>query len=110
MAFSFRFCQPQGDIFKNSGLDKIERFSPHSLWGTDGKQMKIIINGESFRWVWQCLVEYTSTVLVGGLVSEEENTSNLLEAIKISQELTGVSPMAIVLDNRLSENLRKSST
>jgi hypothetical protein len=95
----------RGIFLNNTGLDKIERFEPHSIWGTDGKNMVIIINGVEFRWVWQCLVEYKTTVIVGGLIEEGENTANLLEAIRKSSEQSGVTPMAIVLDNRLSENL-----
>ena len=99
------FVCPKGIFLNNTGLDRIERFAPHSIWGTDGKLMMIIINGEEFRWVWQCLVDYKTTVLVGGLIGATETTENLLEAIKISKCKTGVAPMAIVIDNRLSENL-----
>ncbi len=99
------FVCPKGIFLNNTGLDRIERFAPHSIWGTDGKQMMIVINGEEFRWVWQCLVDYKTTVLVGGLIGATETTENLLEAIKISKSKTGVRPMAIVIDNRLSENL-----
>ena len=99
------FTSPKGIILNNTGLDKIERFAPHAAWGTDGKLMKIIINGETFRFIWQCLIDYKSTVLVGGLVSENETTDNLLEAIRESKKATGVAPMAIVIDGRLSENL-----
>jgi hypothetical protein len=99
------FVSPKGIFLKNTGLDKIERFSPNCVWGTDGKNMRIVINGECFRWVWQCLIDFRTTVLVGGLLTGEETTDNLLEAIKKSKEKTGVAPMAIVLDNRLSENL-----
>jgi hypothetical protein len=42
------------------------------VWGTDGKLRKIVINGEIFRFVWQCLIDYKSTVLVGGRVSESD--------------------------------------
>ena len=99
------FVSPRGIFLNNTGLDRIERFSPHAVWGTDGKQMVIVINGEEFRWVWQCLIDYKTTVLVGGLIGKTETTPNLLEAIKRSREFTGVTPMAIVIDGRLSENL-----
>lgn len=99
------FVCPRGIFLNNTGLDRIERFAPHSVWGTDGKQMIIVINGNEYRWVWQCLIDYKSTLLVGGLIGKTETTSNLLEAIKISKSKTGVTPMAIVIDNRLSENL-----
>ena len=99
------FTSPKGIFLNNTGLDKIERFAPHAVWGTDGKLMKIVINGEIFRFIWQCLIDYKSTVLVGGLVGESETTENLLEAIRRSKKATGVAPMAIVIDGRLSENL-----
>jgi hypothetical protein len=99
------FVSPKGIFLNNTGLDKIERFTPHAVWGTDGKQMTIIINGEIFRYVWQCLIDYKSTVLVGGLIGMSETTDNLLEAIRRSKETTGVAPMSIVIDGRLSENL-----
>lgn len=99
------YVSPKGIFLNNTGLDRIKRFAPHSIWGSDGKNMTIVINGESFKWVWQCLIDYKTTVLVGGVINESETTANLLEAITRTKELTGVSPMAIVLDNRLSENL-----
>ena len=99
------FTSPKGIFLNNTGLDKIERFAPHAVWGTDGKLMKIVINGEIFRFIWQCLIDYKSTVIVGGLVGESETTENLLDAIRKSKETTGVAPMAIVIDGRLSENL-----
>lgn len=99
------FVSPRGIFLTNTGLDRIERFSPHAVWGTDGKQMVIVINGIEFRWVWQCLIDYKTTVLVGGLIGKTETTPNLLEAIQRSREFSGVTPMAIVIDGRLSENL-----
>ncbi len=99
------FTSPKGIFLANHGLDRIVRFVPHAMWGTDGKQMQVIINGEIFRFVWQCLIDYKSTVLVGGLIGESETTENLLEAICRSRANVGVAPMAIVIDGRLSENL-----
>lgn len=101
------FVSPKGIFLNNTGLDKIVRFKPQVIWGTDGKQMKVIINGEIFHFVWQCLIDYKSTVLVGGLVREAETTVNLLNAIKAAKENYGLvtRPMAIVIDGRLSENL-----
>jgi len=95
----------KGRFIKNNGLDRIIRFRPNSVWGTDGKQVNIIINRISFKWVWQCLIDYKTTVIVGGLIAKSETTDNLLKAISESKEKTGHSPLAIVLDNRLSENL-----
>jgi hypothetical protein len=99
------FVSPRGIFLSNTGLDVIKRFAPNSIWGTDGKNINIIINGELYRWVWQCLIDYKTTVLVGGVINKSETTGNLLEAIVQAKEATGISPMAIVLDNRLSENL-----
>src|SRR6185437_14793380 len=50
------FVSHRGIFIKNSGLDKIMRFRANQVWGSDGKNLVIIINGEIFRWVWQCLV------------------------------------------------------
>jgi hypothetical protein len=99
------FTSPKGIFLNNTGLDRIVRFNPHAIWGTDGKEMKIVLNGEIFHFVWQCLIDYKSTVLVGGLVGWGETTENLLEAIRQAKQATGVAPMAIVIDGRLSENL-----
>ncbi len=99
------FVNPRGVFLKNTGLDRIIRFNPNSVWGTDGKMINVIINGVNYRWVWQCLIDYKTTVIVGGLVTPFENTENLLNAIKASKNKTGVTPLAIVMDNRLSENL-----
>ncbi len=99
------FTNPKGIFLNNTGLDCIKRFSPNMIWGTDGKNMTIVINGESFSWVWQCLIDYKTTVLVGGVVEAAETTENLFKAMVQAKERTGISPMAIVMDNRLSENL-----
>ncbi len=99
------FVNLKGIFIPNKGLDRIIRFFPNAIWGSDGKQMMIIINGVKFKWVWQCLIDYKTTVIVGGFIGEEETTENLLEAIKDSKEKTGVVPLGIVIDNKLSENL-----
>lgn len=99
------FVTARGVFLNNTGLDVIKRFAPNSVWGTDGKSINIIINGKLYRWVWQCLIDYKTTVLVGGVINKSETTGNLLEAIAQAKETTGITPMAIVLDNRLSENL-----
>lgn len=96
---------PKGIFLRNTGVDKIIRFRPHSVWGTDGKQMQIVLRGKVFRWVWQCLIDCKTTVIVGGVVAPEETTESLLEAIGRSKDKTGITPFAIVLDNRLSENM-----
>lgn len=99
------FVSPRGIFLNNTGLDVIKRFVPNAVWGTDGKNINIEINGVMHRWVWQCLIDYKTTVLVGGVINKSETTDNLLEAILQARETFGISPMAIVLDNRLSENL-----
>lgn len=99
------FVSPKGIFLKNTGLDLIKRFAPGMVWGSDGKNINLVINGNHFRWVWQGLIDHKTTVLVGGVINESESSENLLEAIKRSREASGISPMAIVLDNRLSENL-----
>ena len=99
------FVSHRGIFLKNKGLDKILRFKPNQVWGTDGKNLIITVNGEIFHWVWQCLVDYKTTVIVGGVINRDENTENLLDAIKGAKQKTGITPLAIVMDNRLSENL-----
>lgn len=99
------FVNTNGKFIPNTGLDRIIRFCPNAIWGSDGKHMVIIINGYKFKWVWQCLIDYKTTIIVGGLIGEEETTENLLEALKDSKEKTGVVPLGIVIDNKLSENL-----
>ena len=102
---SLGVTSPNGMFKSKIFLDKIIKFNPHSIWGTDGKEITIVINGTIFKWVWQCLIDYKTTVIVGVLVSENENTKNLSESLKNAATKWGVSPLAIVMDNRLSENL-----
>jgi hypothetical protein len=96
---------PRGIFLKNSGLDKIIRFKPNQLWQGDGKILDVVFNGKLFRSVWQCLVDGKTSAIVGGVIAEEENTQNLVDSLKDAEQKTGVKPMGIVLDNRLSENL-----
>ena len=95
----------RGIFLKNKGMDKILRFKPNMVWGTDGKIMQIKIHGEAFTWVWQCLVDGTTTIYVGNVVSSDETTENLRRVLELGEKNTGVTPFAIVIDNRLSENL-----
>ena len=99
------FVNSRGIFLSNKGLDRIIRFKPNQVWGTDGKMIPVIINGQRFRWVWQCLMDGKTKVIVGGVINKEENTQNLLDAIIESGNKTGITPMAIVMDNRLSENM-----
>ncbi len=99
------FTSPRGIFLKNSGLDKIIRFKPNQLWQGDGKIMDVVFNGKLFRSVWQCLVDGKTSAIVGGVISPEENTENLVESLQDAEQKTGIKPMGIVLDNRLSENL-----
>ncbi|MBX7232714.1 MAG: hypothetical protein K1X29_11590 [Bdellovibrionales bacterium] len=102
------FLSVRGIFLNNTGLDIIKRFSPNAIWGTDGKSINIEINGVLYRWVWQCLIDYKTTVLVGGVINKSETTDNLLEAILQAKETFGLSPIAIVLDNRLSRESASS--
>lgn len=99
------FASHRGIFLKNKGLDKILRFKPNQVWGTDGKNLPIFINGEVFVWSWQCLVDYKTTVLVGNIVGSSETTANLRTALAGAEQAIGTTPLAIVIDGRLSENL-----
>ena len=96
---------PRGIFLKNTGLDRILRFKPNQVWSSDGKLLSVILNGEIFQSTWQCLVDGKTTAIVGGVVRDEENTKNLVDALEQAEDQTGIRPLAIVLDNRLSENL-----
>jgi transposase InsO family protein len=96
---------PRGIFLKNTGLDRILRFKPNQVWASDGKLLTVILNGEIFQSTWQCLVDCKTTAIVGGVVRDEENTKNLVDALETAEDQTGIRPMALVLDNRLSENL-----
>jgi len=99
------FVSRRGIFLKNSGLDKIIRFKPNQLWHGDGKIIDVIFNGKLFRSVWQCLADGKTSAIVGGVIAEEENTENLVRSLRDAEQKTGIKPMGIVLDNRLSENL-----
>jgi len=99
------FVNRRGIFLKNKGLDKIIRFRPNQVWGSDGKRIPVIINGEVFVWLWQCLVDQKTTVIVGNIVENAETTENLKTATDQAIKRIGKAPLAIVLDNRLSENL-----
>ena len=96
---------PRGIFLKNTGLDKILRFKHNQLWHSDGKRLVVIFNGEIYQSLWQGLVDGKTTAIVGGVIRDEENTENLVEALKDAKAKTGITPLGIVLDNRLSENL-----
>jgi hypothetical protein len=95
----------RGIFLKNKGMDRIIRFKPNMVWGTDGKIMQVAVRGEVFTWVWQCLVDGATTVYVGNIVSHGETTENLKKLLELGEKNSGMTPLAIVIDNRLSENL-----
>jgi transposase InsO family protein len=99
------FVSHRGIFLKNSGLDRILRFKPNQLWHGDGKNIDVIFNGKLFRSLWQCLADGKTTAIVGGIIGREENTKNLKDSLQDAEQKTGIVPMGIVLDNRLSENL-----
>lgn len=95
---------PSGIFKAKTVLDRLIRFNPNMIWGTDGKMISIDINGIKYKWIWQCLIDFKTTVIVGGLVSNSENTENLFSSLEDAAK-KWTTPLAIVLDNRLSENL-----
>jgi hypothetical protein len=73
---------------------------PGVQWTTDGKQLKVIVDGTTFDITWQPMVDVGSTATVGEAVRANEDTAGVVAAFDEGVATTGDPPCALLVDNK----------
>lgn len=73
---------------------------PGVQWTSDGKQVDVVVDGQTFRVNWQPTVDVGSCVNVGSVVRPQEDTAGVLDSFAQGVETTGAPPAAFLLDNK----------
>jgi len=93
-----------------SGRGTTFRPLPGLQWSSDGKEVKVVVDGETFTVTWQPSVDLGSCAIVGTTVRQEEDTAGVIESFQGGVvETTGAAPAFFLLDNKrcnTSEALR----
>lgn len=92
---------PRGMRPKNEGAVSNKKLPVHSLWGGDGKQMNIFINGVSHKFVWYALTDQTSTLITGFSLTDNECAKSITDALEHGKSKTDVAPIGLLIDNRI---------
>jgi hypothetical protein len=81
-----------------------ETFFPGAQWVGDGKQLAVVIDGQSFGMNLELMVDAASDAAVGISVRDEEDSAALTEAFTQGAQTTGGTPLACLVDNRPSNH------
>jgi hypothetical protein len=73
---------------------------PGVQWTSDGKQVKVVIDGQTVEVAWQPMVDVGSTATVGQAVRVNEDTAGVVAAFEEGVATTGDAPRAMLLDNK----------
>jgi hypothetical protein len=73
---------------------------PGVQWTSDGKQVKVVIDGQPVEVAWQPMVDLGSTATVGEAVRVNEDTAGVVAAFEEGVATTGDAPRAMLLDNK----------
>jgi transposase InsO family protein len=92
---------PRGPRIKNEGAQVKQPFAPHALWEGDGKLIKVRVNGVDSQWIWYAFIDQKTTLLVGASMTTVESAASFLDALKSGQAQAGLSPIGVLIDNRL---------
>jgi hypothetical protein len=84
--------------------DAFETFFPGAQWIGDGKKVVITLDGESFAYNFELMVDAFSDAFVGISIRDEEDQEAVVEAFEGGIETTGAAPLAVTLDNRPSNH------
>jgi hypothetical protein len=73
---------------------------PGVQWTSDGKQVDVTIDDQTFRVTWQPTVDVGSTATVGSVVRPEETTEGVRTSFAEGVTTTGKAAIAHLLDNK----------
>ena len=80
-------------------------FFPGAEWVGDGKELKLRINDQVFRFNLELDVDADSGAYVGMSIRDEEDGAAVVEAFGDGVRETGAPPIALLLDNRPSNHI-----
>ena len=80
-------------------------FFPGAEWVGDGKELKLRINDQVFRFNLELDVDADSGAYVGMSLRDEEDSKAVVEAFEDGVRETGAAPLALLLDNRPSNHI-----
>lgn len=86
----------QGDC--EAGRGSLETFYPNAQLFADGKQVDVSINGTTFTFCWQTVVDGHTCTPTGVAVRDAEDGAGLVEALAMSKRTTGQAPDALTRD------------
>jgi hypothetical protein len=81
-----------------------ETFFGGAQWVGDGKQLAVVLDGRSFRFNLELVVDAATDAAVGISVRDEEDSAAVTEAFEDGVKTTGAPPLALLLDNRPSNH------
>lgn len=78
-------------------------------WTSDGKEVELVVGGQTFAVTWQPMVDVGSAATVGEAVRPAEDSAGVIAAFREGVATTGAPPRVLLLDNKApnrSEALR----
>jgi len=79
-----------------------ERYFPGAKWVGDGKQVDLVLNGQSFRFNLEAMVDGAVGAPIGVHVSDAEDGAAVIDAFEHAKTTTGAAPAGVQLDHRPS--------
>lgn len=73
---------------------------PGVQWTSDGKQIDVVVDGQTFRVTWQPTVDVGAAATVGSVVRLQEVTEGVRTSFAEGVETTGAPPVALLVDNK----------
>jgi hypothetical protein len=77
-----------------------ETFFPGAQWVTDGKRLSLHLNGQTFSFSLQLVVDTHSGALLGASLRDHEDGPAVTEAFADAEATAGLPPLALLLDNK----------
>ena len=79
-----------------------ERYFPGAKWVGDGKQVDLVLNGQTFRFNLEAMVDGAVGAPIGVHVSDAEDGAAVIDAFEHAKTTTGAAPAGVQLDHRPS--------
>ena len=73
---------------------------PGVQWTSDGKEVKVVVDGRTYTVAWQPMVDVGCTATVGQTVRPEEDAVGVVSAFEEGVATTGGPPNVLLLDNK----------
>jgi len=73
---------------------------PGVQWTSDGKEVELVVGGQTFVVTWQPMVDVGSAATVGEAVRPTEDSAGVIAALREGVATTGAPPRVLLLDNK----------